>query len=47
MQQKMVANSLKDENTRLKTKLHVVEAELVKKEKLIDDLLAQQEANFI
>lgn len=39
MRQKMAANYLKDENTRLKTKIHILESELTKKEKLVDDLL--------
>jgi hypothetical protein len=39
MKQKMAANYLKDENTRLKTKIHKLETELNQKEKLVDDLL--------
>jgi len=37
----MTANFLKDENIRLKTRVHILESEIVKKEKLIDDLLLQ------
>jgi len=37
----MAANYLKDENTRLKTKIHKLEVDLVQKEKLVDDLLVQ------
>lgn len=44
MKQKMAANYLKDENTRLKTKIQMLENELVKKEKLVDDLLVQQDS---
>lgn len=44
MKQKMAANYLKDENMKLKTKLHVMENEMSKKEKLIDDLLMQQDS---
>jgi len=37
----MTANLLKDENVKLKTKVHILESELLKKERLIDDLLMQ------
>jgi hypothetical protein len=40
----MTTNVYKEENTRLKTKLFVVENELTKKDRLIDDLITQQEA---
>lgn len=43
LRQKMTANLLKDENVKLKTKVHILESELLKKERLIDDLLMQQE----
>jgi hypothetical protein len=39
IKQKMTANYLKDENTRLKTRIFFIESEMSKKEKLIDDLL--------
>lgn len=39
MKQKIAANFLKDENVKLKTRIHILEGELNKKEKLIDDLL--------
>lgn len=39
LKQKMTANFLKDENMKLKTRLHMFEAEMSKKEKLIDELL--------
>lgn len=35
----MVSNMLKDENVKLKTKIHILESEIFKKEKLVDDLL--------
>lgn len=35
----MTTNVYKEENTRLKTKLFVVENELTKKDRLIDDLI--------
>jgi hypothetical protein len=41
----MAANVLKDENTKLRTKIHILEAELTKKEKLVDDLLLQQDTS--
>ena len=41
IKQKMTANFLKEENIKLKTKLHILEGELLKKEKLVDDLLLQ------
>jgi hypothetical protein len=37
----MASNLLKDENVKLKTKVHMLEAELTKKERLVDDLLMQ------
>jgi hypothetical protein len=46
MRQKMVSNMLKDENIKLKTKVHILESEIIKKEKLVDDLLLQQDSNF-
>ena len=42
----MTTNCLKDENTRLKTKLHMVEVTLQKKDKLIDDLILAQESSY-
>jgi hypothetical protein len=39
----MASNLLKDENVKLKTKVHMLEAELTKKERLVDDLLMQQD----
>lgn len=45
MRQKMVSNMLKDENVKLKTKIHILESEINKKERLVDDLLLQQD-NF-
>ena len=43
MKQKITANFLKDENVKLKTKIHILEQELTKKERLVDDLLQQQD----
>ena len=45
LRQKMAANLLKDENTKLRTKIHILESELSKKEKLVDDLLLQQDTS--
>ena len=39
LRQKMIANLLKDENIKLKTKIHILESEIFKKERLVDDLL--------
>lgn len=39
----MITNLLKDENLKLKTKIHILESELSKKERLVDDLLLQQD----
>ena len=39
MKQKMAANSLRDENVRLRTRIHVLESELARKDKFIDELL--------
>jgi hypothetical protein len=46
MKQRMTTNNLKDENTRLRTKLQIVEGELQRKDKVIDDLILQQEASY-
>lgn len=43
LRNKMTSNLLKDENLKLKTKVHMLEAELSRKEKLVDDLLLQQD----
>jgi hypothetical protein len=43
MKQKITANFFKDENMRLKTRVHILENELTKKERLVDDLLLQQD----
>ena len=39
MKQRMTTNNLKDENMRLRTKLQIVEGELQRKDKVIDDLI--------
>lgn len=44
MKQKITANFLKDENVKLKTRIHMLEGDVSKKEKLIDDLLMQQDS---
>lgn len=44
MKQKITANFLKDENIKLKTRIHILEGDMTKKEKLIDDLLMQQDS---
>lgn len=41
MKQRMTTNNLKDENTKLKTRNQMIEAELQRKDKVIDDLIAQ------
>lgn len=43
MKHKITANFFKEENIKLKTKVHILEGELIKKEKLVDDLLLQQD----
>ena len=45
MKQRMTTNYFKDENTKLRTRLLMIEAELGKKDKMIDELLVQQEQN--
>ncbi len=42
----MTTNNLATENTRLKTKIQIVEGELLRKEKMIEDLMSQQETSF-
>ena len=39
MKQRMTTNNLKDENTKLKTRLQMIEGELQRKDKVIDDLI--------
>ena len=46
MKQRITTNNLKDENTRLKTRLQMIENTLQRKDKLIDDLIQAQEANY-
>ena len=46
MKQRMTTNVLREENVKLKTRLLFVENEIAKKDKMIDDLLVQQENNF-
>ena len=46
MKSRMTTNMLKEENTKLKTRLYFIENELAKKDKTIDDLVIQQENNF-
>lgn len=41
LKQKMSANKLKDENIKLKTHLRMLEGELLRKEKLIDELITK------
>ena len=38
-------NSLRDENTKIRTRLHMVENELNRKDRIIDDLIAQADSN--
>lgn len=44
--QKMASNNLVTENTRLKTRVQMVEREFAKKEKEIDELMNQQETSY-
>ena len=46
MKQKVATNNLANENLRLKTRIHIIEGELLKKDKTIDDLMSQQEHSF-
>lgn len=39
MKSRITSNVLKDENVKMKTRIHFLEAELQRKENLIDDLL--------
>lgn len=39
IKQKIAANFLKDENLKLKTKVHILEGEMQKKERFIDELI--------
>jgi len=43
MKQRMATNNLKDENTKLRTRLHMTENELTRKDKMIDELLQLQQ----
>lgn len=42
----MTTNNLTMENVRLRTRLQMAEVELKRKDKMIDDLIIQQENNF-
>jgi cell fate regulator YaaT (PSP1 superfamily) len=46
MKQRMTTNNLTTENVRLRTRIQMVEVELQRKDKVIDDLILQQETNF-
>ena len=46
MKQRMTTNNLNQENIKLKTRIHMIEAELQRKDRVIDDLVQQQEQNF-
>ena len=43
MKQKITANFFKDENMKLKTRIHILENELIKKDKIVDDLMQSQD----
>lgn len=43
MKMKKNLNLFRDENIRFRTKIQVLENEIVKKEKLIDDIMSQQD----
>lgn len=43
LKQKLTANHLKDENLRLKTRIQMLEGELLKKDKLVGELIAKPE----
>lgn len=43
MKQRMATNNLRDENTKLRTRLHMTENELTRKDKMIDELLQAQQ----
>ena len=45
MKQRIATNSLRDENTKIRTRLHMVENELTRKDREIDDLIAQADSN--
>ena len=45
MKQRIATNSLRDENTKIRTRLHMVENELNRKDRIIDDLIAQAHSN--
>jgi hypothetical protein len=42
MKQRMAANNLRDENIKLRTRLHMTDNELARKDKTIDELLSLQ-----
>jgi len=39
IKQRMTANNLRDDNIKLRTRLHMTENELARKDKMIDELL--------
>lgn len=44
MKQRITTNNLKDDNTKLRTKIQMLETELLKKDRVIDDLILAQES---
>ena len=45
MKQRIETNALRNENTKIRTRLHMVENELTRKDRVIDDLIAQADSN--
>ena len=45
MKQRIATNNLTDENTKLRTRLQMVENELTRKDRIIDDLIAQADSS--
>jgi len=44
LKQKLTVNAVKEENIKLRTRLHMLENDIVKKEKLIDELILKPDS---
>jgi hypothetical protein len=47
MRQRIETNGFRDENTKLRTRLAIVETELFRKDKIIDDLFGNNDVTFL
>ena len=44
LKQKLTVNAVKEENVKLRTRLHILESDIFKKERLIDELILKPDS---